>query len=149
MFESKHFVPILRSKMAERLALRNLLPADRKRITPLIELTPASFKGRKRGEIRETPDPVRVLNEEGVRMRDLPVLSGVSKESIAMAMGILRKKNLVEVEKVVRLNAQGIEAQKEYLRRLALLEARWKDTDALQAFTTELLLRGIEPYPDN
>jgi Mn-dependent DtxR family transcriptional regulator len=92
---------------------------------------------------------VRVLNEEGVRMRDLPVLSGVSKESIAMAMGILRKKNLVEVEKVVRLNAQGIEAQKEYLRRLALLEARWKDTDALQAFTTELLLRGIEPYPDN
>jgi hypothetical protein len=64
MFGSKHYVPILRSKMAERLALRNLLPSDRKRITPLIELTPASFKGRKRGEIREEPDPVRVLDQE-------------------------------------------------------------------------------------
>jgi hypothetical protein len=49
MFGSNHYVPILRSKMAERLALRNLLPSDRKRITPLIELTPASFKARKRG----------------------------------------------------------------------------------------------------
>jgi hypothetical protein len=64
MFGSKHYVPILRSKMAERLALRNLLQSDRRRITPLIELTPASFKARKRGEIRETPDPVRVLDEE-------------------------------------------------------------------------------------
>ncbi len=92
---------------------------------------------------------VRVLNEEGVRMRDLPVLSGVSKESIAMAMGILRKKNLVEVEKVVRLTAQGVKAQEAYRRRLALIEAHWKDTDRLQPFTTEQLLRGIEPYPDN
>jgi hypothetical protein len=35
---------------------------------------------------------LRVLDEKGIRQRDLPALSGVSKESIAMAMGILRKK---------------------------------------------------------
>ncbi len=35
---------------------------------------------------------LRVLDEVGVRVRDLPMLSGVSKESISMALGILQKK---------------------------------------------------------
>jgi hypothetical protein len=37
---------------------------------------------------------LRVLDETGVRVRDLPILSGVSKEAISMAMGILRKMHL-------------------------------------------------------
>jgi hypothetical protein len=40
---------------------------------------------------------VRVLDEEGARLRDIPLLSGVSKEAIAMAMGVLKKKGVVEV----------------------------------------------------
>lgn len=92
---------------------------------------------------------VRVLNEEGVRLRDLPILSGVSKESIAMAMGILRKKNLVEVDKVIRLTPQGVETQEAYRRRLTSMEERWQCTDALRLFTTEQFLLGMEPYPDN
>jgi hypothetical protein len=36
----------------------------------------------------------RVLDEHGVRVRDLPGLSGVSKEGISMAMGILAKHEL-------------------------------------------------------
>ncbi len=61
---------------------------------------------------------LRVLNEEGVRVRDLPQLSGVSKEAISMAMGILEKKGLAVVEtetgaraKIARLTAKGVEAQ--------------------------------------
>jgi len=92
---------------------------------------------------------IRVLNEEGVRPRDIPGLSGVSKESIAVAMGILRKKNFVAVDKVVRLTAQGVEVQEAYHRRLAAIEARRGGIDALQPFPMEQLLRGIEPYPDN
>jgi DNA-binding MarR family transcriptional regulator len=41
---------------------------------------------------------LRVLNEKGVRVRDLPLLIGVSKEAISMAMGILRKKDVAVVE---------------------------------------------------
>src|SRR5580704_10816956 len=41
---------------------------------------------------------VRVLDEKGVRVRDLPILTGVSKEAIGMAMGVLRKRHFAVVE---------------------------------------------------
>lgn len=47
MFGPSHYVPILRWKHAERFALHHLQEEDRKRITPLIELTPAVFRTRK------------------------------------------------------------------------------------------------------
>jgi Mn-dependent DtxR family transcriptional regulator len=56
---------------------------------------------------------LRVLDENGIRLRDIPRISGVSKESIAMAMGILRKEHLViEESRMVRLNSRGLEAQR-------------------------------------
>jgi hypothetical protein len=91
---------------------------------------------------------LRVLTEEGVRLRDIPQSSGVSKESIAMAMGILQKKNFVAIDKVVRLTSQGATALDAYRKRLALIEAEYNSID-VEAFTTELLLDGISPYPDN
>ena len=103
-------------------------------------------------------DVVRVLDEKGVRLRDMPVLSGVSKESIAMAMGILRKKGLVTVDKLVRLTAAGVRAQTAYRERIALIETQWEERfgkqaigalrEALLPFHLELLLRGIEPHPE-
>jgi hypothetical protein len=96
---------------------------------------------------------LRVLNEEGIRLRDIPIMSGVSKESIAMAMGILRKGNYVAVEKAVRLTAKGVEAREAFLRRRDLLEEQWEGggrlREALQPFTFDLLLQGMEPYPEN
>ncbi len=41
---------------------------------------------------------LRVLDQKGVPVRDLPVLSGVSKEAIATALGFLRKKSLAVIE---------------------------------------------------
>ena len=75
---------------------------------------------------------VRVLNEKGVRARDLPVLSGVSKKSISMALGILQKAKLAVVEsesdagrtKLVLLTAKGQRAQDAYRKLLAAIEAR-------------------------
>jgi hypothetical protein len=103
-------------------------------------------------------DVVRVLDQKGVRQRDIPVLSGVSKESIAMAMGILRKKGLVTADKLVRLTAAGVRAQTAYRERVGLIEAQWEERfgkqavgvlrEALLPFRLELLLRGIEPYPE-
>jgi DNA-binding MarR family transcriptional regulator len=114
---------------------------------------------------------VRVLDENGVRVRDLPILSGVSKEAVSTALGFLGKKRLAVVEpeqaasrvKVVRLTARGLMAQDAYRKRVANIEDQWRarfgnDTigklrkllEGLLGDTGEqpLLLRGLEPYPD-
>jgi DNA-binding MarR family transcriptional regulator len=115
---------------------------------------------------------LRVLDEKGVRVRDLPQLSGVSKEAIAMAMGILRKKRLAVIEseasggrtKVARLTPAGRAAQEAYRRMLAAIEKDWrsrygeKTVDGLRASLKPLagdstaklspLFRGLEPYPE-
>jgi len=65
---------------------------------------------------------LRVLNQTGVRVQDLPLLTGVSKESIQMAMGILRKNGITVIEpdpagsraKIARLTAKGRLAQDSY-----------------------------------
>lgn len=45
MFNHTHYVPILRWKRAERVALRELRPTDKHAITPLVELIPRDFVG--------------------------------------------------------------------------------------------------------
>ena len=64
MFDSKHYVPILRWKQAEWLALKNLSAGDRVRITPLIEITPRSVAPRKR---RPTADQMLEKNVADIR----------------------------------------------------------------------------------
>ncbi len=64
-------------------------------------------------------DVLRVLDGDGVRVRDLPALSGVSKEAISMAMGVLEKKGVAVTGpdpagrrwKVARLSPEGLAAQ--------------------------------------
>ncbi len=51
------------------------------------------FEGESEISLAIGANVLRVLDEEGVRVRDLPQLSGVSKEAISMAMGILGKKD--------------------------------------------------------
>jgi DNA-binding MarR family transcriptional regulator len=116
---------------------------------------------------------LRLLDEKGVRVRDLPRLSGVSKESLAMAMGILGKMSLAVVEreasgsqsKVVRLTPAGRAAQTDYCELLKEIEANWQSSygkDAIGALRDSLervvvgsapqaspLLGGLEPYPGN
>ena len=78
---------------------------------------------------------VRVLDEKGIPVRDLPRLAGVSKEAIKMAMGILTKGRYVVVEsdpvaartKLIRLTPKGQAAKDAYLRRLAFIEQRWQE----------------------
>lgn len=62
MFGSKHYVPVLRWKRGERVALRMLTQTDKALITPLLELTPKAFAPRrtKRNELI-VPDANQVL----------------------------------------------------------------------------------------
>lgn len=111
---------------------------------------------------------MRVLDEQGIPLRELPERSGVSKESIAMAIGILRKFKLAEVAKqgnwqVLRLTAAGAGERAVHQRQVALVEGRWAERfgDRLEKARTALepivgdgtaesspLFAGLEPYPE-
>ena len=54
-FDTKHYVPILRWKKAERAALSQLVDGDSARLTPLIELVPDTFV---REDRKGQPSPV-------------------------------------------------------------------------------------------
>ena len=116
---------------------------------------------------------LRVLDEKGVRLRDLPLLSGVSKEAISMAMGILRKQGLTEIKdapsgsrfKIVLLTTKGRKARENYHKLVGQIEKRWQSrfgADTIRQLQISLtilvgdgtaerspLFRGLEPYPDN
>ena len=102
---------------------------------------------------------VRVLDEKPVPVRDLPRLSGVSKEAISMALGFLGKRGLVVTEtlgrtKLARLTPKGREAQNAYLHRVATIETQWESRHgqlkgALEPFAGKALFEGLEPHPGN
>jgi DNA-binding MarR family transcriptional regulator len=116
-------------------------------------------------------DVLRVLDAAGQPLRDVPRRSGVSKEAIAMALGVLTKAGLVELGpapagsrgKVVRLTALGSAGQLANAARLAVIEARLRERagrdafDGLRATLEEIvepnhessaLFRGLTPDPD-
>jgi len=115
---------------------------------------------------------LRVLDETGVRIRDLPRLAGVSKEAIAMSVGLLRRLGCVVVEpdptasrgKVVLLTPKGRRAQDKYRRVLIQTEEQWqarfgedqigKLRELLERLVGDAtaqqspLFEGLRPYPD-
>jgi DNA-binding MarR family transcriptional regulator len=116
---------------------------------------------------------VRVLDDEGVRIRDLPLLTGVSKEAISMAVSFLQKGGFAivgpdEAEssrwKVARLTRKGRKAQDTYHQLSGSIDQRWQARfgeqnmtalrDSLVRLAGEAatqpspLFRGLEPYPD-
>ena len=77
-------------------------------------------------------DVLRALDEDGVRVRDLPGRSGVSKEAISMAMGALGKRGLAVTGpapdgsrwRVAGMTPKGRYAQDKYRERLGAVENR-------------------------
>lgn len=65
MFDHKHYIPVLRWKRAEWKALGDLASGDRDRVTPLLELTPLSFRAKKN---KPAPDPKDVLAKNAADM---------------------------------------------------------------------------------
>jgi hypothetical protein len=116
---------------------------------------------------------LRVLDTEGTRLRNLPRLTGTSKESVRWAMGTLIR-GCVAVEepdpaasrgKIARLAPRGTDVQRIYREFPGTIEERWRERftgDAIRALRQSLealatgsggepppLFRGLEPYPDN
>jgi DNA-binding MarR family transcriptional regulator len=116
--------------------------------------------------------PLRVLDETGARLRDLPRLTGISTQAIAMSLGTLERQGHVVVEvdpsvsrtKRARLTAKGAAAQDGYRKLAGQIEAGWPKRfgvaaidglrDALEALagdgtpTSSPLFEGLTAYPD-
>ena len=109
---------------------------------------------------------LRVAGEDGVRVRDLPRLAGVSKEAIATALGLLKKGAYATVASdppagrvpMLRLTVKGHDAAGAYDRLVWAIEGRWgarwgEDAvrcvrELLEPLAGEPLFRGLEPCPD-
>ena len=116
---------------------------------------------------------LRVLGADGTRRRDLPPLTGISKEAVNWALGILIREQLAVEDpdpaagrgKNARLTPRGLQAQRLYHEFVGTIEQRWRERltgDAIDALRTSLealatapdgepspLFAGLEPYPDN
>jgi DNA-binding MarR family transcriptional regulator len=107
---------------------------------------------------------VRVLDDKGVSVRDLPLVAGVSKEATAMALTFLAKSGYVVVEadaartKLARLTPKGRKVQEAYDRLHAETEDGWEirfGADDVRRLPSSLerllddagLSRGLEPHP--
>ncbi len=115
---------------------------------------------------------LRVVDDTGVPLRDLPRLTGVSKESIAVAASFLGKRGLVQVGpdpaagrvKVIRLTGDGARLRGRFEAAVGATEERWRTrfgadrVGALRASLEPLVVgaaggrsplwQGLEPYPD-
>ncbi len=116
---------------------------------------------------------LRIAAEQKVRVKDIPRLSGVSKEAAAMALDRLQKQGLAEVKnessssrlKVLAVNAEGRKKADACPKHLFEIETRWQKFGAghitrlraslesiIQAESSEgptFLMQAIAPYPEN
>jgi len=131
------------------------------------------FEAESRISLPISATTLRVLDQRGVRHRDLPRVTGVSKEANAMCAGWLVRHGCAVSEpdpeaargKLLRLTPKGQNAQQKYHRVLDSVEETWRSfygaraVDALRAALADLvgdgslgsspLARGLVPYPDN
>jgi DNA-binding MarR family transcriptional regulator len=88
------------------------------------------FEARSKVSLANFANVLRVLDEQPVPVRDLPIRSGVSKEAISMALGVLVKRGLAVINqnatgrpgKVVRLTTKGTSSQGMHARLLRAVE---------------------------
>lgn len=99
------------------------------------------------------------LAGQGVAMRELPRLAGVSREAIATSVSFLEKQGHAQVAaRILTLTAKGRTARESYVERVADIEKEWQKRcgkakiealrGALEQLSGRPLLRGLTPYPD-
>jgi DNA-binding MarR family transcriptional regulator len=179
--ELPEYLPILGyGFFTEALPPAARVPADVARLplsallSQLLLAFTLEFESESELSLAMSADVLRLLSEEGVRVRDLPRLAGVSKEAIQMALGFLEKGRYIDVvpdptasrARLARLTAKGLQAREAYRQRLGILEERWQARfgensirnlrEALEKCVGEPtapladspLFPGLKPYPD-
>jgi hypothetical protein len=128
------------------------------------------FEARSELSLALAADVLRVLGADGVRQRDLPHRSGVSKEAIAMATGFLTQRELVIAReepgargKRIHLSPAGVRAFDGSAAEIQAVERAWSQGRGAQRVARmrsalrdvlerrdgggSLLARGLEPAP--
>ena len=117
------------------------------------------YTGRGAARLAISANVLRVVDDDGARVRDLPAATGVAQMTIGNWLGSLEEHGYLTVGpdpaggrfKVARLTARGRAARDGYLE-WAAADGGQRDAAALRAalapFGDELLRRGTEPYPD-
>jgi DNA-binding MarR family transcriptional regulator len=148
---------------AETLALPSLL-------SRALLMLAIDFESRSKVSLAIHADLLRVLGETPTPVKDLPRLTGVSKEAISMAMGVIVKRGLAVLEanpnakvgKAARLTPKGLASLEAHTRLLRNVEEEYVSrygadiTGALRESLETLggdsrgsrLLQGIPPFPD-
>jgi hypothetical protein len=93
---------------------------------------------------------LRVLDEDGVQVRHLPELTGVSREAIPMASNFTGSRDITVIGtapdggrwKVARLTPKGTVVREAYADRVESLEDRWREQYDADAITS--LRSGLE-----
>jgi DNA-binding MarR family transcriptional regulator len=131
------------------------------------------FESRTRISLPISATTLRVMGVQGIRVRDLPGLTGVSKEANSMALGFLVRNECALTEtdpatgrgQLARLTIKGEKAQRKYRRVLRETEQQWEarfGPEEIGRLRTTLgrlvgdqptaaaspLWRGLTPYPD-
>jgi hypothetical protein len=102
---------------------------------------------------------LRVLGDEPIRVRELPALTGISKEAVEVSLTALSTTTYVVVEgapksrRTIRLTTAGREQQAEDSRLHVRTEGRCAVADRLRAALDRILyhpglVTGLTPYPD-
>ena len=100
---------------------------------------------------------LRVLGETGVSVRELPALTGVSKEAVEVSLTSLSKTQYVVVEgapaskRTIRVTPAGAALRADQRRLHAQIEKEW-DADHLRTSLERILghpdlSAGLQPYP--
>lgn len=96
-----------------------------------------------------TANVLRLLEVTPARVRELPRLSGVSKEALAMALGYLQRSEMATLEtderkaRVATLTRLGRSARRDCLARIDAVEAQWET--AFGASAIARLRAALEP----
>jgi DNA-binding MarR family transcriptional regulator len=115
---------------------------------------------------------LQLIGEQGVRVKDMPRFSGVSKEATAMSLRRLEERGLAEIKteadgrrlRVATLTTRGQHFQEAHRELAGRIEKRWEaslDKKAVSTLrsllerlvggstdTSSTLLDGLQAYPD-
>jgi DNA-binding MarR family transcriptional regulator len=111
-------------------AIDDSVPALPALLARALLLIAIDFEARSTVSLANCADVLRVLDDQPIPIRDLPLRSGVSKEAISMGLGVLVKRGLAVIDqnpagrpgKVARLTTKGTESQRMHARLLRVVE---------------------------
>jgi hypothetical protein len=93
---------------------------------------------------------LRVLGTDAMPVKDLPARAGVSREAIAMSLGLLERAGLATVHsgrpRIARLTERGVAAQCAHADRRARLDERFSD-DLRRRLEAIPFFAGLTPVP--